>query len=96
MGVAAGVSFGLVAAIAVSVALFFWFLIHGPVVGILAATLIGITQLVYVVPLWSWARHRGFGGFAKGLVISASLVFILDSACVGFMGMASGRLPFQP
>ncbi len=45
--------------------------------------LIGIAQLVYIGPAVIWARKRGRGGLAKGLIIAAALTFVLNSACWG-------------
>ncbi|MSQ23139.1 MAG: hypothetical protein EXR58_01090 [Chloroflexi bacterium] len=91
--VAAGFVSGLVATLAL------WFILLWAVNwvpgelgawGLNAAFLIGITQLIYVLPLWFWAHHRGQLGFARGLVIAASLIFTLDSLCVGGLSISSG------
>jgi len=41
----------------------------------------GITQLIYVVPLHKWYRNKGRPEVAKGLLIGASLVFLLNATC---------------
>ena len=59
------------------------------------AIFIGLTQFAYMAPLWIWNRLRGNLAFAKGLLVSASLIFILDSACVGVLGYSPlGIRPF--
>lgn len=45
--------------------------------------LVGITQLVYMVPAILIAQNRGRPGLVKGLIIVAAVVFILNGACWG-------------
>jgi hypothetical protein len=41
----------------------------------------GVTQLIYMVPAILVARRRGNMGRAKGLIIAASLAFLLNGSC---------------
>lgn len=41
----------------------------------------GVTQLIYMVPAILVARRRGNVGRAKGLIIAASLAFLLNGSC---------------
>ncbi|GIP38531.1 hypothetical protein J31TS4_18110 [Paenibacillus sp. J31TS4] len=45
---------------------------------------IGLVQLLYIIPLciYYWNRHRGA---AQGLIIGASLIFLLNSLCWGIL-----------
>ncbi len=52
---------------------------------ILAAMYIGLSQLVYMIPAVLFSRHRGETETAKGLVIGASVTFLLNAACSGFL-----------
>lgn len=45
------------------------------------ATFIGVTQLLYIVPLVLQAQRAGQAEYAKGLMIGASLLFVLNAAC---------------
>ena len=54
---------------------------------------IGISQFVYIVPAVVIARRHRRPGIVQGLIIGASLTFLLNAACVGtfwFM-TSSGR-----
>ena len=42
---------------------------------------IGITQLLYVVPLCIWLHRRGRADTAKGVIIGAVLTFLLNGGC---------------
>lgn len=44
---------------------------------------IGLTQLLYVVPLYFHFRKTGQQNTAKGLVIGASIVALLNATCWG-------------
>ena len=46
---------------------------------------IGIAQLVYVVPLLIWTRSKGERSTFKGIVIAASVTFLLNAACFGVL-----------
>lgn len=45
--------------------------------------LIGVVQLIYVVPALIWARHRT--GIMQGIIIAAALTFLLNAACFGIV-----------
>ena len=45
----------------------------------------GLTQLVYMIPAILLSRGRGETETAKGLIIGASVTFLLTSACSGLM-----------
>jgi hypothetical protein len=48
---------------------------------LLAGILIGITQLIYVVPLCLWLRRRRQFETAKGVIIGAVITFLLNGSC---------------
>ena len=60
--------------------------------GMLTSTLslwsIGLSQLVYILPSIFIARHKGQRGIMKGLIIGASVTFLLNAACFGFFIVA--------
>src|SRR5215469_15303930 len=41
----------------------------------------GVTQLIYMLPAIFIARRRGHMGLAKGLIIAASVAFLLNASC---------------
>lgn len=43
----------------------------------------GLVQLVYVVPLYLRLREKGRTETAKGLVIAASLIILINASCWG-------------
>lgn len=45
--------------------------------------LIGVVQLIYVVPALIWARHRT--SIMQGIIIAAALTFLLNAACFGIV-----------
>ena len=47
----------------------------------------GIIQLVYVVPIYFYLRSRNKSGTAKGLVIAASIVLLINVGCWATIGM---------
>ena len=47
--------------------------------------IIGLSQLIYIVPAILIAQGRGRPGIVRGLIIGASLTFLLNAACFGFM-----------
>ena len=49
---------------------------------------IGVSQLVYIVPAILIAKRRGRPGIVKGLIVGASLTFLLNAACFGFFMFA--------
>ena len=50
----------------------------------------GVSQLIYMVPAIVIARRRGRPGLAKGLIIAASLAFLLNASC--FVLFWSGKM----
>lgn len=41
----------------------------------------GLTQLIYIIPVVYLARAKGWSDFAKGLIIGASILLLLNTAC---------------
>ncbi len=58
---------------------------RGPELGILPVMYIGLSQLVYMIPAIWIARRKGETETAKGLIIGASLTFLLNAACNGLL-----------
>ena len=56
--------------------------------GLAAPLLIGLTQLVYMVPVIVLALRRQRRSLAKGLIIGAAVTFLLNAACWGALGFA--------
>ena len=55
--------------------------------------LIGVTQLVYIVPAIVMSRNAGHNNRAKGLIIAACVVALLNATCFGlFMTGRFGRI----
>ena len=53
----------------------------------------GVTQLIYMLPAILIARRRGRTGIAKGLIIAASLAFLLNASCFAlFWSGKMGRI----
>jgi hypothetical protein len=52
---------------------------------------IGVTQLLYVIPAFFWARRKGWPDFRKGLIIGASLVLLLNTTCAVYLVSVSKR-----
>jgi len=52
---------------------------------------IGLSQLAYVIPAILVARRKGESETSKGLIIGASLTFLLNAACTGPL-LLSGNL----
>ena len=48
-------------------------------VGVCAS--LGLYQLVLIGPVMFWAHRKGKIGIKKGLIIAASLVFLLNAGC---------------
>lgn len=44
---------------------------------------IGVTQLIYVIPGIIYFRRNGKPLIAKGIIIGASITFLLNAACFG-------------
>jgi len=51
-------------------------------------TLVGVVQLLWLVPLWRGYRKKGKTESAKGVILAASITFLLNSACWGLLGLA--------
>ncbi len=58
---------------------------EGLYLAILPMIYIGLSQLVYMMPAILIFRRRGNTETAKGLVIGASLTFLLNAACNGLV-----------
>jgi hypothetical protein len=54
-------------------------------IGFLFFLLIGITQLVYVIPALVILHRRGQPKAVKGLIIGATITFLLNAACWGLL-----------
>jgi hypothetical protein len=50
---------------------------------ILPVVYIGLSQLVYMIPVILIARRKGETETAKGLIIGASITFLLNATCNG-------------
>ena len=46
-----------------------------------------VGYLIAGVVLYYYGRGQGYGGFKKGVVIATSVVFLLDVACWGSLGI---------
>jgi len=46
---------------------------------------IGIVQLLWMLPAWRIYRRRGQEETAKGILIVAGVVFLLNASCWGLM-----------
>lgn len=53
---------------------------YPPLAPIIFALSIGVSQIVYVLPLYLWARHRGSQRFLRGLWIGAGTVLATNIA----------------
>ncbi len=51
---------------------------------------IGLVQLVWVVPVALWAQFGDRPGLVKGLLIAASVVFLLNATCYGLIFLTLG------
>lgn len=49
------------------------------------ALFVGLSQVLWIGPAWFAARRRGMAGIALGLVIGASLTFLVNTACFGLL-----------
>ena len=56
---------------------------RGIVLAISPVMYIGLSQLVYMIPAVLIFRRRGDTETAKGLIVGASLTFLLNAACNG-------------
>jgi hypothetical protein len=50
-----------------------------------AFALIGLSQLLYLIPALIIVRQKGSGGMFKGLLIGGAITFLLNAACVGLL-----------
>lgn len=59
---------------------------------ILSVLFIGVSQLVYMIPAIVIAFGKGKKQTAKGLIIGAAIVFLLNAACTGliFFSLSQG------
>jgi hypothetical protein len=46
---------------------------------------IGVGQLVYIIPAIVIAKVKGETNIVKGLIIGASITFLLNAACTGLL-----------
>ncbi len=53
--------------------------------GLMPLLFIGAAQFLYLIPAWVMFRRRGLHGLAVGLVIGASVTFLVNSACFGML-----------
>jgi hypothetical protein len=53
---------------------------------------IGVSQLIYMIPAFVIAASKGKPHLVKGLIIGASIVFLLNAACTGviFFSLSQG------
>lgn len=55
------------------------------VLGFGSFALVGVTQLVYLLPAIFMARRAGKQALMKGLIIGGALTFLLNAACFGIV-----------
>jgi len=53
----------------------------------LSLIFIGASQLVYIIPAIIIVKRKGRPGLVKGLIIGASITFLLNAACTGLVLM---------
>ena len=58
---------------------------RGGYFGFVPLAFIGVSQLLYIIPAVLIAQARGRPGIARGLMIAAGVVFLLNSACFGMI-----------
>jgi hypothetical protein len=54
-------------------------------VGFVVLLGIGVVQALWIVPIWRSFRKMGETETAKGILIMASIVFLLNAGCWGFI-----------
>jgi len=59
------------------------------VVGIVMIFGIGVVQAAWIIPIWLSYRKRGETETAKGMLIMAGIVFLLNAGCWGLIGTMS-------
>jgi ABC-type glycerol-3-phosphate transport system permease component len=58
--------------------------IEGNYLWVLPLVFMGLSQLVYMIPAILIFRRRGATETAKGLIVGASITFLLNATCNGF------------
>ena len=53
----------------------------------LSLIFIGASQLAYIIPAIIIVKRKGRPGMVKGLIIGASITFLLNAACTGLIFM---------
>jgi hypothetical protein len=53
---------------------------HPPLAPIIFNLSIGLSQIIYVLPLHLWARHQGWSRFVRGLWAGAIAVLVINAA----------------
>lgn len=67
-----------------------WELLAGAFVLALAAFfLVGVTQVLYVGPVFVAARRRGLTRLAQGLAVGAGITALLNAACWGTVALTN-------
>ena len=64
-----------------------WFLLPGSnqLMGFIIPSFIGVSQLVYMIPALILQQRKGRTEVVKGLLIGASITFLLNASCYGLM-----------
>jgi hypothetical protein len=57
--------------------------IAGPLALVLLG--IGVVQAAWIIPIWRYHRRIGETETAKGILIMASIIFLLNAGCWGFV-----------
>lgn len=103
-GSGADIAIGVGIGVGVPVVLFFlWMMVTSTPVGVsipfalqrllmVSLTGIGIVQLLWIAPLAIWAKAAHHAALFKGLLIGASVVFLLNAACFALVFAALGRV----
>jgi hypothetical protein len=64
-------------------AVFFGFVV--PVLGSILLMGIGVVQAAWMIPIWRYYRRLGETETAKGVLIMAGIVFLLNAGCWGLI-----------
>jgi hypothetical protein len=67
----------------------------GIVTGGIGLIFLGVLQLLYVVPIVFASRRSGRRGIATGLIIGASITFLLNATCWGVLVFSLGSGSFH-